>query len=484
MLIGRKDEIRRLKAALENTDAELIAIYGRRRVGKTYLINETYADRIVFRHTALQPLEKHKSEKSSRESEMKRQLEAFYFHMLHAGLKSSKKPKSWLEAFYLFETLLDSIPNLSKNVIFLDEIPWMDTPRAGFLDAFIVFWNNYCAPRHLKVVVCGSASSWILDKIIHNVGGLYKRSTTVIKLNPFTLKECEELFISRGFHYSRYDITRAYMAFGGIPFYFAKFENGFSISQNIDKLLFDEDAMLKDEFEELFSSQFSNVSIHMGIVRFLSKRKMGYSIDDITKSLGVKSGGTLTETLKALENGMFIEPYKPFGEKGKEIYYRLIDPFCIFYLKQVESASSSGKGYWEWHSSSPSAIASRGNAFEIVCYNHIPQIKAKLSIAGYESHESIFYQKGDDGEEGVQIDMIIARKDNVINICEAKFVDGEYRLGKEDHLNLVRRCERVQSIAGEKCSLQPVLITTFGAEDNEYRYDYPHIVTLDDLFQF
>ena len=486
MLIGRTEETKRLLEALQSEDAELIAIYGRRRVGKTYLVDESYSDKIIFRHTALQPSSKEDDDRDleKKVSEKQRQLDAFYFNMLRYGLKPCKKPKSWLEAFYYFQNLLDDKVRPDNGVIFIDEIPWMDTPKSGFLDAFIAFWNNYCTPRHLKLVVCGSSSSWILDKIIHNQGGLYRRTTVKIKLKPFSLNECEKYLLAKNIRYSRYDIARAYMALGGIPYYLARFRSGFSVSQNIDSVFFNEDADLSDEFDELFSSQFVNSNEYKSLVRFLSKRKRGYTMEDISKHLQIKSGGTLTDMLKALENGMFIESYKPFGEKGKMLHYRLIDPFCIFYLKQIEPVKLPRPFYWETHSFTSEANAGRGNAFEILCYNHVSQIKAKLMIGGYQTDESVFYQKGSEEEDGAQIDMIIERADNVINICEAKFVNDIYSLNKRDHESLVRRCNLVQTLISPKCSVHPVMITTFGLADNEYRYDYPTVLLLDDLFAF
>lgn len=488
MLVGRQEEIRRLEEALASDEAELIAIYGRGRVGKTYLVNGVYGPKIYFHHTALQPLPKEKKDegvikeedKKKAQKERQRQLDTFYFNLLRFGANIKRKPKTWLEAFYHFQNLIDPIPNPEKGVIFLDEIPWMDTPKSGFLDAFIAFWNNYCTPRHLKLVVCGSSSSWILDKIIHNTGGLYHRATVKICLDPFNLREAEEYFHSKGFRYSRYDIARAYMALGGIPYYFSFFRSGLSVSQNIDLLFFVKKAELGGEFDELFSSQFTNFENYIRLVRFLGKRKRGYTISEIEQGVGISSGGTLSNMLKALQNGMFVQSYRPFGEKGKADHYRLVDHFCLFYLKQVEPIKLPRPNYWETHSFSPEVNASRGNAFELLCFNHIKQIKTKLLIAGYQTNESVFCEKGEGG--GGQIDMLIERADNVINVCEAKFVNDVYSLTKIDHEGLIRRCNLVQGIAKRKYSLSPVMITTFGLADNEYRYDYPSVILLDDLF--
>ena len=484
MIVGREKEIAALKKAVASDEGQLISVYGRRRVGKTYLINEALQDLIFFRHTGINPWSEIDKEKKENKSAAKKQLEAFYYNMLSQGLKPTKKPKSWFEAFYLLQSLIDSVAEASKKVLFIDEIQWMDTKKSDFLDAFCGFVNNYCFPHHLKLVVCGSSSSWILDRIIHNRGGLYHRSTLELHILPFTLCECEAFFKSNGFAYSRYDIAKAYMALGGIPFYLGKFDNGFSVAQNIDRLFFDPSPRLEDEFHDLFRSQFANGSEYENLVRFLAKRKQGFTIKEIEEGTGKKGGGSLSDMLKALQKGMFVVSYKPFGMPGKELLHKLVDPFCLFFIKQIEPVTLPHRGYWQTHSQSQSAVSDRGNAFESLCFAHVDQIKAKLKILGIESNESAYFKKGDSSAAGVQIDMLIQRKDNVINLCEAKFVGGDFILNRQDQEKLERRCETLRQILDSKCSIQPVLITTFGVEENAYSYIYPTIVTLDDLFAF
>ena len=183
-MVGRKKEINELNNLYHSNKAELVAIYGRRRVGKTYLVDETFKGRITFRHAGLSPAAENKK------GMLKAQLEHFYYSLLLQGMKKSKKPENWLEAFFMLEMHLETIDDGGRQLIFLDELPWLDTPRSGFMTAFEAFWNTWgCHRDNLMVVVCGSANSWILDKLINNHGGLYNRVTYEIKLAPFTLGE-------------------------------------------------------------------------------------------------------------------------------------------------------------------------------------------------------------------------------------------------------------------------------------------------------
>jgi hypothetical protein len=267
-IIGRKKEIAELKRYYESGRAEFVAVYGRRRVGKTFLIDEVFHDDMVFHHTGLSPYDRR------RKVTLKDQLQNFYFSLLRHGMEDIAQPKSWMEAFFLLERFLETCDNGSRQVVFIDELPWMDTARSGFLTALEAFWNGWGNMRHnLLLVVCGSATSWMLDNLISNKGGLYGRLTGEIKLSPFSLKECEEFYQSRGIRMSRYNITQAYMIMGGIPFYMNFFNPSYSLAQNIDALFFDRQAKLGDEFDRLFNSVFDHAEDCMKIVRFLGTRQ-------------------------------------------------------------------------------------------------------------------------------------------------------------------------------------------------------------------
>lgn len=490
-MIGREREKHELLRCYQSEKAELVAIYGRRRVGKTYLVNETFRERITFHHAGLSPVE------GNRSGLLKEQLEHFYYSLLMQGMKRSHRPASWLEAFFMLEQLLVQLDDGSRQIVFLDELPWLDTPRSGFITAFEGFWNNWGCSRHnLMVIVCGSANSWILNKLINNHGGLYNRVTCQIKLEPFTLRECEQFFSDAGIRLSRYDIAQSYMIVGGIPYYMDYFEKGLSLAQDVDKLFFEKNASLHDEFDRLFSSVFTNPDMMKAIVAFLDTRRSGYTLQEISKGLKITVNGKLSENLRALIASDFIVNYCPFGHSKRETYYKLVDPFCIFWLRFVRDGNGLEENFWQASQATPSVVSWRGLAFELVCFNHIKQIKAALGISGVRSSCSAWMKKSDAaGEkqiegtqiegtqtEGTQIDLLIDRSDNVLNVCEIKFSGSEFKVDKSYYRVLLRRQELLMSTVSPKSSIHNTLITTFGLAYNEYSGIFTNVITLDQLF--
>ena len=475
-MIGRKEEIRKLNELYDSNKAELVAIYGRRRVGKTFLIDEIFGDRITFRHAGLSP----RPDKTA--GVLQEQLDSFYDSLTMQGMEECKKPKSWFEAFLLLEKYLQKIDVGKRQLVFIDELPWMDTPRSNFIRAFESFWNNWgCHRKNLMVIVCGSANSWIQDKLINNVGGLYNRLTYQIKLSPFTLKECEEFYQSKGFKYSRYNLVETYMVFGGIPYYLNYLEKGKSVAQNIDSVFFSKNAILQNEFDRLFDSIFVGAEGVKNIVRFLYKRNAGYTRKEIVKGLGMTDGGKITRDLNALITSDFILKYVPFGLSKKEEHYKLIDPFCLFYLHFVDGKTASANINWQQINNTQAVISWRGFAFENVCFNHVEQIKKSLGISGVVTSTSAWSKKKDD-QEGTQIDLLIVRNDNVINMCECKFYSDEFTVDEAYFRKVSRRAEMLLEKSSPKTAIYSTLITTFGLTQNEYRDAFISVVTLDDLF--
>ena len=474
-MIGRKKEIQELNNLYNSNKPELVAIYGRRRIGKTYLVDETFKGRITFRHAGLSPVDENKK------GMLKAQLEHFYYSLLLQGMKKDKKPENWLEAFYMLEKFLDEIDNGTRQLIFLDELPWLDTPRSGFMTAFEGFWNTWACHRdNLMVVVCGSANSWILDKLINNHGGLYNRVTYEIKLAPFTLNECEQFFVDKNVKLSRYDIVQSYMILGGIPYYMGYFQSGKSLAQNIDNLFFSKQGKLREEYGRLFASIFSNPELMRKIVGLLYTRNAGYTRSEIVEKIGVNDGGTLSQSLNALISSDFVVKYIPFG-KGKKEHYKLIDPFCMFYLHFVEKQNKLNENFWQHNVSSQSVVSWRGFAYENVCFNHVPQIKKALGISGVVTTQSAWSKRSDD-VEGTQIDLLIVRNDNVINMCEIKYYGDKFVVSKDYYHTLLHRLEILSKEISPKFTVHSTLITTFGLTYNEYSGVFSNTITLEDLF--
>lgn len=476
-IVGRKQEIEELEKLYNSDRAEFVAVYGRRRVGKTFLIKQALKGRITFQHTGVSPVDQ-----EGERNRMNTQLESFYYSMLNQGLEGHKMPKSWMEAFFQLEQLLAQHDDGSRQVVFLDELPWMDTPRSGFLPAFESFWNGWCSGRdNMMLVVCGSATSWILSNLARSKGGLYGRLTDSIKLHPFTLGECEEYFETSGIALSRYDITQAYMIFGGIPYYLSYFAKGLSLEANVDRILFGRTPRLADEFDRLFGAIFTNAEDCKKIIRLLATHNVGYGREEIAARTGLPMGGGLTNTLASLAESDFIEKYVPFGEPGRTTCYKLTDNFCLFWLKYVEN---NGKAAHFMRDNMTNTVmqAWRGVAFEGVCWQHISQIKQALGISGIESQLSAWRTKGENGSRGAQIDMLIMRKDNVVNLCEIKFSGTPYSIDLDEELRLRHRIEALRTALTARQTIHLTLITTYGLASGKHNGVVQRQITIDDLF--
>lgn len=477
-IIGRKQELNQLKELYSSRRAEFVAIFGRRRVGKTFLVDEALEGKITFRHAGLSPVDE-----SGNANNLRQQLQQFYQSLLLHGMPKSHCPKNWLEAFFMLEMHLQKHDIGERQVVFLDELPWMDTPRSGFITALEGFWNGWaCHRKNMMLVVCGSANSWMLDNLVNNHGGLYGRITYEIKLSPFCLAECELFYRNRGIRMSRYDIAQANMILGGIPYYMNYFVRDKSLAQNIDALFFARNAVLQNEFARLFESVFSKPEDMMRIVRYIATRRKGFNREEILRGTNMINNGDFSSLLKALIASDFIEKYVPFGESKRNPHYRLTDPFCLFYLRFVDKQTSINPEFWMTNVQSPAINAWRGYAFEDLCMRHIDAIKFALQIGGIVSTQSAWAVTGDDNQEGTQIDMLIQRRDNVVNMCEMKFYSDDVTVNKEYHKKLVRRTNTLVSYLPRKTTIHSVLVTTYGLTYNEYSSDFVKAITLDDLF--
>lgn len=368
-------------------------------------------------------------------------------------------------------------------VIFIDELPWMDTPRSKFIPAFEHFWNGWCNKHdNVMLIVCGSATSWIKDNIINNKGGLYDRVTKEIKINPFTLYECEQFFAYKGIAISRYDIVNVYMLFGGIPMYLNSFEKGLSVPQNIDKILFSKNASLKLEFDRLFKSLFNNAELYQNVVRFISASRSGYTRKDIIKGAKLKDGGDVTNMLAALEASDFIFSYRPYTRK-REVKYKLSDNYCLAYMNFIDRKSTVDEHFWENKNLSPLLNSWRGIAFEDVCFNHVKQIKKALGIEAVHTTVQPLILYSDIGKKETQIDMVIIRDDNVVNVCEMKFFNKTFAIDKHYDQLLRERLSAVTDTLKRKQTIHLTFITTFGTANNEYSSQIQKSITIDSLFE-
>ncbi|RMG18278.1 MAG: ATP-binding protein [Bacteroidetes bacterium] len=472
MLIGRKAEQAVLQKALESKKAEMIAVIGRRRVGKTFLVKSVYQERIIFNLTGLQ----HGTEKE--------QMIAFFDALESLAGEAVERPDNWLEIFLLLKKHLT--PHLKKDqklVLFFDELPWLATPASAFLRALAHFWNSWALDQNLLVVLCGSASSWIIQKVINDQGGLHNRVSRYIHLKPFTLSETEAFLESRHIRFTRYQLVQLYMALGGIPLYLEAVESGKSAVQNINDICFSETGLLKDEFNRLYPALFEHAHHHISMIRALATRRRGLSRTEIIQLAKVPSGSSTSRALEELEQSDFILAYHPFGKKKKDKLYRLIDEYSLFYLKFIEPHAYEGEGTFMQLSQLQEYKIWCGYAFENICMKHVPQIKKALGVAGVYTTTYSFYKKASGGEKGLQIDMLLERADRVINLFEIKFYDTTFVLTKAYARQLRERIDLFKRLSKTRHIVFLTLITPFGLRHNMHSLGLvDNVLTLDDLF--
>ncbi len=464
-VIGRKSEINTLHRAIKSDKSELIAVYGRRRVGKTFLIRETYKREMIFEVSGIP------------DGTYNQQLTNFFNKIKEKSSKFKKQntPKDWLEAFTILGEYISGLKSFEKKVVFIDELPWMHTPKSNFISLFAHFWNDYCSKRDdLVVVVCGSAASFMINKVINDRKGLHNRISYPIKLSPFNLSETELFLKSKKINLGRYDYLQIYMAIGGIPHYLDKIIPGDSVATAIDRLCFRTGGPLVDEFNIVFASLFENLSNHEKIVEALAISKKGLTREEIVSKTGLSSGGSLTRTLNELRESGFISDYKPLNRIKKEAFYRLSDEYALFYVKYMKNNSDAS---WTTLYNSRSYISWSGLAFEAVCLKHVTQIKKALGIGGVSANSSSWRNAH------AQIDLVIDRSDNCINLCEMKFSVSEFIISKAYKDSLLNKKREFSKELKNRKNIFVTMVTTFGVKSNSNNADsMDNEVTMDALF--
>lgn len=466
--IGRNREILILQDALKSNKPELIAVYGRRRIGKTFLIREVYKKHIVFEFSGIY------------NESLSGQLKNFRLILSGKNVRI-KKPADWIEAFYALGQFIDQITSKQKKVIFIDEFPWLDTRKSKFLPAFDNFWNNYASKRNdLIVVICGSAASYMINNILRSKGGLHNRITNKIHLSPFNLFETELLLRKNKVKLTRYDILQIYMAMGGVPYYLEKILPGESVAQCLDRLCFDKNGPLRSEFSNVFASLFSMYENHEAIIRKLASVRKGLTRNAILEITRIASGGTLTKTLVELEESGFIEKYAPY--KGiKDPLYRLTDEYTLFYIRFIEHTKPSANGVWnKLYNQQPYKIWA-GLCYETICTKHIAQIKEGLKISGIYAEQGSWISKKP--EKGAQVDLLIDRADNVINLCEIKFYNTKFTIDKNYAQEVLTKVNVFTEDTKTNKSIFVTFITTYGLVPNQYsRQVVQNELIMDHLF--
>lgn len=469
LFIGREYEIRQLEKYRDSKESEFVIVYGRRRVGKTFLIKEFFDDTYDFKVTGLYKKDK------------KTQLKNFYLALLEYGAQTKKIPNDWLEAFAELKKLLKGIKEDRKKIIFIDELPWLDTPKSEFLAAFESFWNGWGAQQNdIMLVVCGSATTWITNKILSDKGGLFNRAARRLYLMPFTLHETEQYLRSRGIQWSRYDIVECYMIMGGIPYYLKLIDNDESYLSNIDSIFFKRNGSLWDEFDHLYETLFGSAKGYMKIIEALSNKKSGLTRKEIIREAKIEDNGLLTEMLKNLKDSQFIRAYNTFGYGEKNVVYQLADYFTLFYLRFMKGKQNPDEHFWTHFLDNPAKSSWAGQTFEQVCKDHISQIKKAIGISALLTDISSWYGESDNGK--AQIDLVIDRRDRSINICEIKFSVSEFVIDKDYEMRLRQKLDVFRAVTKSRKALQLIMITTYGIKRNAHSGIVQSQVVMDDLF--
>ena len=473
-VIGRDDEKQIMLDILHSENAELLAIYGRRRVGKTFLIRNIFEDQIIFEFSGIH------------DANTKIQLENFSLALSAvSGSLPLAIPANWLNGFKMLTEYLTPLLKKKRQVIFFDEFPWIHSPRSGFLQAFENFWNSWAVKQHnLIVVICGSSASWMIQKVVNNRGGLHNRVTKKIRLLPFTIAETELFLKSRNIKLDRYQILQVYMVMGGIPHYLKEIQKGESTVQAIDRICFTKDGLLFNEFKNLYDSLFDNAGNHLVIIRALAKKASGLTRQEIIEASKITSGGGMTRLLDELTESGFITPYIPFDTTVKNCIYKLTDEYSLFYIKFIENKKSSGKGTWIKYSTGNSWRVWSGIAFESICMKHVVQIKIALGIAGVYSETSVWRGRNTGDDPGVQIDLLIDRQDKCINLCEIKFSVDPFVLNTKYALELKQKEEIFRAHTQTRKSIFLTLISPHGIKNGDtFAGLIQNDITMDALFK-
>jgi hypothetical protein len=468
-IIGRRKEITELQSFVASDESEFIAVYGRRRIGKTFLVRKILGEQFSFYVTGMDNVT------------MDEQLLNFTLELRkYSGNDFLPVPDNWMIAFDSLIRYLEKLPE-GKKILFIDEIPWMDTPRSSFLSALEHFWNAWASARDdIKLIVCGSATSWMLNKLINNRGGLHNRLTHRIALMPFTLSECEEYFAARGFSYSRKEIAECYMVMGGVPYYLKQMDKGLSVAQNIDRLFFEIGCALDGEFDNLYRALFKYSENYIRIVDSLAIKAKGLTRQEIIDATKLPNNGGLTSMLSELETCGFIRRYEPIDKVKKQSLYQLVDFYTLFYFHFIRKNKYRDEHFWTHSLSSTLHRAWSGYAFKMLCLAHDSEIKMALGISGIQSRMASW--RSVESDKGAQIDLLIDRSDMTVNLCEMKYCNRPFTITKKYEEELQNKVDSFIDETKTHKSIMLTLITTFGIEHNEHSGHVQKELTLEDLF--
>ncbi|RZI45312.1 AAA family ATPase [Candidatus Finniella inopinata] len=484
-IIGRDAELKILKQILTSNIPEFLAIYGRRRVGKTFLIRSFFeVEKAIFFNAT-----------GSKDGTLSEQIRHFtqeigrvFYHNVEL-----KEEKNWDLTFEKLTAAFNTVPKNKKIVLFLDEFPWMATQNSRLLQTLEYYWNQHWSrDKRIKLIICGSSASWIIEKIVNNKGGLHNRLTRSIYLEPFNLRDSKRFLNFIGVKFNNDQILQIYMVTGGIPYYLSKIEKGLSATQNIENLAFQPKSFLAQEFDNLFSSLYEDYESYVDIIRLIATRRYGIGQEEILQKLGKNMQGKLgLKRLKDLQDSNFIISFMPQFHKRRGIYYKLIDEYTLFYLDWIEPINTTlltkghMKGYWEKQYNSAAWNSWSGYAFESVCYKHLPQISQALNMSPTSVPNTWRYTpKKGSAEQGAQIDLLFDRDDDCITMCEIKYTEKPYAIDKHEAASLNQKIAIFKEKTRTKKQIFLAIISANGIKKSIYSEEMiDGVAVLDDLFK-
>jgi AAA+ ATPase superfamily predicted ATPase len=458
-IFGRDRELSLFEQIEENSMSEFVAVYGRRRIGKTYLVHEYFKNHKFFFEFI-----------GTKNSPAKIQIKNFYREIKRKwNSKVSEEPRDWSEALSLLVDLIEmqSVKKTDeKKIIFFDELPWLASKKSGFIEALEYLWNSFLSKRaDVILVVCGSSANWMISQIVNNKGGLHNRLTRPpIAMMPFTLRETQRYLKTKAIDVNPQQIAEFYMVTGGVAYYLNQIQRGETSAQFINRTFFMIAGELRNEFERLFQSLFDHFEIHVKIVKCLAQHPFGLSQKDLIEYLGINSGGTFTKILTELEKSDFIRFTPQLGNKRKEGIYRLIDEYTLFYLTWIQPLARTFQDriYWQKQVGKPRYNSWLGYAFENLCFKHSEELVSALGISGLTTQ--IYGYR----TPKVQIDLVIERSDKALNLCEMKYTGEPYEMSASEVEKLKTR--KTGALANIKRNVQVfiTLVTLFPAKKNKY----------------
>ena len=469
---GRDREVKHLRSLLRSNKSSFLGVTGRRRIGKTFLIDAVCKRNLVFSLTGI------------KDGSIEQQLRNFIDKLNAYSKKDIVAPQNWQEAFLLLKKYLTKSRSKKKQVIFIDELPWIATARSGFLQLLAHLWNDYLSKEHKYIlVICGSSTSWITQKVYNDRGGLHNRVTDKINLQPFSLSESKQFLKSKGVKLTDNAIAELYMICGGIPYYLDAIKKGESPTTAIERLCFTKDGILYAEYDNLFKALYTTASDHEAIVKTLAKGRQGLTRKELLSKSKVEAGGPFTRAMKDLILSGFVEEQIPYGKKKRGATYRLIDEYSIFYHRFIASNKKLTKGLWQQLSAKQTYKIWKGYAFENLCLRQVEEIKNALGIPAIYTEISSYKQPRTKQIKGFQIDLIIDRADNTINLCECKFYDSNFTISKSFADILRKRKAAFIEATGTKKIVYTTLITNYPIVENMYSKEVvDSLVTLKELF--